>query len=196
LTQTYMSASSFSLVGPMVQQQITNILYILVNIVFPTIEQTFLAMQRGQGVRQPYHTSILSGRGWVEELLNGHPRRIRTELGVHKHVFRELIFTLHHMGHGDSKYVTLEEQLAIFLYTCVTGLTSEHVGERFQRTGETISRFVGCTLNIQLLNFVFAGIFGRWPPYSPLVHSTQNTSTNPQLHLRRTFEIIQSSGHF
>ena len=135
-----MSATSFNLVGPMVQQQITNILHILINIVFPTIEHTFHAMQ--QGVRQPYHTSILSGQAWVQELLHGHPRRIRTELGVREHVFRQLIFTLHHMGHGDSKYVTLEEQLAIFLYTCVTGLTSEHVGERFQRSGETISRYV------------------------------------------------------
>ena len=122
----------------MVQQQITHIVYILVNVVFPTIERIFRALQRGD--RQPYHTSILSGQAWVEELLHGHPRRIRTELGVHKHVFRELIFMLHHMGHGDSKYVTLEEQLAIFLYTCVTGLTCEHVGERFQHSGETISR--------------------------------------------------------
>ena len=113
----------------MVQQQITHILNILVNIVFPTIEQTFHAMQ--QGVRQPYHTSILSGEAWVQELLHGHPRRIQTELGVHLHVFRELVFTLRHMGHQDSKYVTLEEQLAIFLYICVTGLTSTHVGEQF-----------------------------------------------------------------
>ena len=96
---------------------------------------------------QQYHTSILSGQAWVEELLHGHPRRIRTELSVTKDIFRQLIFTLHHMGNRDSKYITLEEQLAIFLYTCVTGLTSEHVGERFQHTGETISRYVGCALN-------------------------------------------------
>lgn len=131
-------SSSFTFIGPVVQQQITHILYILVNVVFPTIERIFHAMQRGEP--QPYHTSLLSGQAWVQELLHGHPRRIRTELGVHKHVFEELIFTLHHLGHGDSKYITLEEQLAIFLYTCVTGLTSEHVGERFQHTGETISR--------------------------------------------------------
>ena len=44
------------------------------------------------------------------------------------------------MGHGDSKYVTLEEQLAIFLYTSVTGLSIRHVGERFQRANGTISK--------------------------------------------------------
>lgn len=144
--------SSLNFVGPMVQQQITHILDILINVVFPTIERIFHSMQQVRGgVRQPYHTSILSGQAWVQELLHGHPRRIRTELGVREHVFRQLIFTLYHLGHRDSKYVTLEEQLAIFLYTCVTGLTSQHVGERFQRSGETISRYcyhVGCTLNI------------------------------------------------
>jgi hypothetical protein len=32
--------------------------------------------------KQPYHTSILSGIGWVKELLTGHPDRIQCELGV------------------------------------------------------------------------------------------------------------------
>lgn len=90
--------------------------------------------------REPYHTSILSGRAWVEELLNGHPERIRTELGVCKDTFYGLRAELRAAGHSDSRNgVTLEEQLAIFLYTCVTGLTTRHVGERFQRANETIS---------------------------------------------------------
>ena len=192
-----MSASSLSLVGPMVQQQITYILHILVNIVFPTIEQTFHAMQH---VRQPYHMSILSGEACVQELIHGHPRHIRTELGVQKRIFKELVFALHRIGHQDSKYVTLEEQLAIFLYTCVSGLTSAHVGERFQRSGETISRFVGYIFNFQSLIFfiflLFSGTFGRWPPYSVLVHSTQIMSINLHLHLPHIFETIQSFGHF
>ena len=91
-------------------------------------------------IKEPYHTSLLSGYAWVQELLNGHPERIRTELGVHKEVFYALIEELQSMGHRDSKYVTLEEQLAIFLYTSVTGLTIRHVGERFQRANWTISK--------------------------------------------------------
>jgi hypothetical protein len=43
------------------------------------------------------------------------------------------------MGHGNSKYVSLEEQLLIFLYMYATGLTIRHVGEQFQRSNETIS---------------------------------------------------------
>jgi hypothetical protein len=89
--------------------------------------------------REPYHTSILTGEMWVMELLAGHPERIRCELGVRHHVFAALISELREMGYDNSKYVSLEEQLAIFLYACVTGLTIRHLGERFQRSNETIS---------------------------------------------------------
>ena len=93
-------------------------------------------------MKEPYHTSILSGYAWLQELLHGHPERIRTELGVHKEVFHALIRDLQSMGHGDTRYVTLEEQLAIFLYMSVTGLSIRHVGERFQRANGTISKRV------------------------------------------------------
>ncbi len=89
---------------------------------------------------EPYHTSILSGAEWVMELLAGHPERIRCELGVHRHVFSALIDDLRSRGHTDSRLVSLEEQLAIFLYTMVTGLPVRHVGERFQRANETIAK--------------------------------------------------------
>ena len=92
--------------------------------------------------KQPYHTSVLSGYGWVTELLNGHPERIRTELGLHKHVFLKLVDELRSMGHSDARDVKLEEKLAIFLYACVTGLSVRHLGERFQRANGTITKCV------------------------------------------------------
>ncbi|KAH9970719.1 hypothetical protein BGW80DRAFT_1124075, partial [Lactifluus volemus] len=63
-----------------------------------------------------YHTSILTGEGWVLELLYGHPGRMHTELGMRVPVFRQLVLELEGIGLGPSKYVSLEEQLAIFLY--------------------------------------------------------------------------------
>ena len=98
-----------------------------------------VAIIQAQYLRQPWHTSMLTGQMWVLELLAGHPERIRTELGVHTHVFYALIDELHELGYSDSKFVTLEEQLAIFLYCSVTGLTVRHLGERFQRSNETIT---------------------------------------------------------
>ena len=91
-------------------------------------------------VREPYHTSALSGEAWVLELLCGHPNRIRTELGMSVKVFSSLVQDLRDIGYQNSRNVSLEEQLAIFLYMSVTGLTIRHVGERFQRSNETISR--------------------------------------------------------
>ena len=84
--------------------------------------------------REPYHTSILTGEGWVMELLAGHPKHICCELRVHRPVFLQSIQELQQLGHDRSKYVLLEEQLAIFLYISVTGMTVRHAGERFQRT--------------------------------------------------------------
>ena len=80
-------------------------------------------------MKEPYHTSILSGYAWVQELLHGHPERIRMELGVHKEVFLALVEELQSMGHENTKNVTLQEQLAIFLYISVTGLSIHHAGE-------------------------------------------------------------------
>jgi hypothetical protein len=75
------------------------------------------------------HTSILTGEAWILELLVGHPDRIYYSLGVRKHVFYELIANMRAMGLTDSRHVTLEEQLAIFLHTSLTGLTIRHLGE-------------------------------------------------------------------
>ena len=101
--------------------------------------------------KMAYHTSALTGEMWVLELLNGHPECIRNELSVHKHVFRNIIKDLHLFGHQDSKAITLEEQLAIFLYTCITGLSIRHVSEHFQHATETTSWYI----NLLIIEFIY-----------------------------------------
>ena len=88
---------------------------------------------------EPYHTSILSGEGWVIELLTGHPDCIQNELGMSTELFGELDMILRNHNYTNSRWVSLEEQLAIFLYTCVTGLPVRHGGEHFQQANSTIS---------------------------------------------------------
>src|SRR6266511_1496312 len=73
--------------------------------------------------KTPYHTSALTGHAWIQELINGHSDRIKSELGMRLHVFQALIEALCSIGLQDTKHITLEEHLAIFLYTCVTGLS-------------------------------------------------------------------------
>ena len=90
--------------------------------------------------RTPYHTSALSGEGWVYELLSGHPERIRNELGIYRSTFLVLIEVMKLSGLQSSHHVSIEEQLSIFLYTTVTGLGCTHVGECFQRSSSTITK--------------------------------------------------------
>ena len=80
---------------------------------------------------EPYHMSILSGHQWVLELIAGHPNHIHCELGVQKETFLQLLIELCQAGHCDLRRVTLEEQLAIFLYTCVMGLTVQSCWRAF-----------------------------------------------------------------
>ena len=127
---------------------------------------------------EPYHTSILSGEAWVLELLTGHPERIRCELGVHRQVFADLILELRELGHCSSRFVSLEEQLAIFLYSCVTGLTVRHTGERFQRANETVTRCVSESLSETIClmkNTTLLQIFQENAHYllvTPVLHKT------------------------
>ena len=90
--------------------------------------------------RTPYHTSALSGEGWVQELLTGHPERIRNELGMYRNTFLVLVEAVKLSGLKSSRHVSIEEQVSIFLYTVVTGLGCTHVGERFQRSTSTITK--------------------------------------------------------
>jgi hypothetical protein len=94
-----------------------------------------------QRPRQVYHTSSLTGAGWIQELMLGHPDRIKTKLGMRLHVFKRLISDLSDLGLAPSWYISLEKQVAIFLYMSVTGLSIWHVGEHFQHSNETISLF-------------------------------------------------------
>ena len=90
---------------------------------------------------RPLHTSILTGIGWVTELQYGHPDRFRRQMGMSKILFRKLLRDLQvSTGLQDSKYIKAEEQAAIFLHFCVTGATNRQLQERFQHSGDTISR--------------------------------------------------------
>ena len=97
-------------------------------------------------IKEPYHTSALSGEAWVMELLSGHPLCILSELGVCHNVFQDLITTMRNFGMNNSRHVSLEESLSIFLYACVTGLSVRHLGKCFQCSNDTISQCIFDTL--------------------------------------------------
>ena len=81
----------------------------------------------------PMNTSILTGMGWLRELLTGHPVRFYDAFGLPKHVFHKLVWELElHADLKHSKHICAEEQVAIFLHLCETGCTIHGLRERFQ----------------------------------------------------------------
>ena len=62
---------------------------------------------------------------------------------MHRHVFCHLVLELEtRTWLAPSRYVSSEEQLAIFLRIARTGQGNIEMQERFQRSGDTISKCV------------------------------------------------------
>jgi hypothetical protein len=107
-----------------------------------------IAMAAGMSQdKVPMHTSILTGKGWLEELLNdgfsmllielqvchyhliwlisGHHNCFHRSMGMERHVFKKLVHCLRlRCQLGPTKHLTDEEQVAIFLCIAKTGLGS------------------------------------------------------------------------
>ena len=118
-------------------------------------------------IKTPMYDSKLSGEDWVQELLNGHPGRFHDNLGMSKHVFRKLVQELQmYAGLDDSKHITKEEQVAIFLHLCRTGGVTREIREIFQRSPDTISRcVVEYILYVYIMNIILAecsAVFRTW----------------------------------
>ncbi|KAI0038021.1 hypothetical protein FA95DRAFT_1450074, partial [Auriscalpium vulgare] len=72
---------------------------------------------------RPQHTSILTGLGWMRELMAGHPESFYDAFGMTKPVFRQLVHELQlYGGLRSTRWLSALERLGIFLYTARTGL--------------------------------------------------------------------------
>ncbi|XP_071718684.1 uncharacterized protein [Rutidosis leptorrhynchoides] len=93
-------------------------------------------------------TSSLTGEAWVIEVLNGHPIRCVNAFRMHPDLFRKLCGELEtNYGLQSSDKMSTFEMVGIFMYTLALGLSNRDVMERFQRSGETISRAFHEVLN-------------------------------------------------
>lgn len=92
-------------------------------------------------LKEPCRTSSLSGQDWVKELMKGNNRRFRENLRMTKSTYfsiREILLTSGHLQ--DSRYVSVDEKLCIFLYIIGQNATNRSSQERFQRSGWTINK--------------------------------------------------------
>ncbi len=90
--------------------------------------------------KQP-RSSSPHGSGFMTEVLNGHDGGCQEMFRMDKHVFHKLCDILRQRGMlRDTAGVMIEEQLAIFLNIIGHNERNRVIQERFQHSGETISR--------------------------------------------------------
>ncbi|XP_026395767.1 putative nuclease HARBI1 [Papaver somniferum] len=95
------------------------------------------------------HDSILSGSAHVDEILDGHDARCQNSFRMEKHVFLllcELLQKKQLLRH--SKGVRVEEKVAIFMLAIGHNERNIILQERFQHSGETISRHFNAVLDV------------------------------------------------
>ncbi|CAL5342174.1 unnamed protein product [Camellia sinensis] len=91
---------------------------------------------------RPCRTSILQGLDYVLEILNGHERRSKENFRMEPDVFINLCEALKVYGKLEhSRYLTVQEQVCIFLLTIGHNERNRVVQERFQHSGQTISKY-------------------------------------------------------
>ena len=98
--------------------------------------------------------------------------------GVSRKVFLELVSVLCHFGFGSSRYVDIKEQLAIFLYMSVTGLTIWHTSEQFQRSNNTILKYFHHMLGILSTAPFYTTYINLPDAHTPL---SQRIHNNPKM---------------
>jgi len=108
-----------------------------------TLVASTVACYLVQSDKIPQHTSILSGKLYVKELLETEGEAtFRTAARMDKSTFRKLLsYLLATTNLHDSRGVQADEKLMIFLHTLV-GFSSRQTADRFQHSAETISRVV------------------------------------------------------
>ncbi|PSR88066.1 Nuclease [Actinidia chinensis var. chinensis] len=91
--------------------------------------------------KQPRRSESPSGTRFLNEVLTGEDDVCRDMFRMDKHVFHKLSDTLRQKGMlRDTPGVMIEEQLAIFLNIVGHNERNRVIQERFQHSGETISR--------------------------------------------------------
>ncbi len=82
----------------------------------------------------------MSGSDYVRELLESNERRIQEVLRMPRSTFIELCELMKKKNFLKIQRVSIEEQLAIFLHIVGGNCSNRSAQERFQHSGETISR--------------------------------------------------------
>ncbi|KAG5233162.1 protein ALP [Salix suchowensis] len=93
--------------------------------------------------KEPCMVSYNTGMRWLTELLNGHWKRCVNMFRMDANTLTSLCLDLEtQYGLKPSSRMPVIEKLAMFVFTIAVGASNRQVQERFQHSGETISRCI------------------------------------------------------
>lgn len=94
-------------------------------------------------LKEQLHDSMITGEMKVYDWMRRNPSAMHSHLGVNPITFRLMLRNLETLGQLEpTRFISTRIQLAIFLYMCRDGLGVCHAGEAFQRSNETILKWV------------------------------------------------------
>lgn len=91
--------------------------------------------------KEPCMTSYQTGHKWMQEILTMNVIRCKNMFRMEKETFFKLCNDLENMYHlQSSRRMTVMEKVGIFIFIIAQGASNRNAQERFQHSGETISR--------------------------------------------------------
>nr|XP_011466743.1 PREDICTED: uncharacterized protein LOC101303730 [Fragaria vesca subsp. vesca]XP_011466745.1 PREDICTED: uncharacterized protein LOC101303730 [Fragaria vesca subsp. vesca] len=97
----------------------------------------------------PCMDSSYTGNIWLMKLLEGNESRCHNMFRMNKDVFMRLCNDLENIYKlKGSRRICIAEKLGMFLYTLGEGAGNRNVQERFQHSGETVSRYFSELLDV------------------------------------------------
>ncbi|XP_058755134.1 uncharacterized protein LOC131628278 [Vicia villosa] len=100
--------------------------------------------------KEPCRTSQLTGHAWVQEILQGNLTRCYEMFRMEKYVFHKFCTKLMECGLTSSSRMGVEEMVGMFLVVVGHGVGNRMIQERFQHSGETVSRYFHRVLHVCL----------------------------------------------
>ncbi|KAJ9553150.1 hypothetical protein OSB04_017195 [Centaurea solstitialis] len=95
----------------------------------------------------PCHTSDRTEHMFINDILNGHPRRCYEMFRLHVPLFRQLCVDLvTNYGMKHTRKISIEESVGMFLMTLAHGAMNRFTQETFGRSGETVYRHFSIVL--------------------------------------------------
>jgi hypothetical protein len=110
--------------------------------IIPIVVLGAVEEEQERGKKRIPRSTGQKGGDYMRELLNcGNERRIYEVLRMQKSTFEALCTWLRKNSDlKDTRHLRVEEQVGMFLWTINYSASSRAVAERFQHSGETISR--------------------------------------------------------